>query len=126
MREFLVASSIVDRMTGELCNALLGISHSQSLLERLERSQLFIQPLDSHGHWYRYHTLFLDFLRSVLRRGRGTHPAIASSVRAAGSRSTSSTRKPCITLSWRTTRSGGSNWSRAASLRGCRKARSAT
>ena len=76
MREFLVASSIVDRMTGELCNALLGISHSQSLLERLERSQLFIQPLDSHGHWYRYHTLFLDFLRSVLRRDAARIPEL--------------------------------------------------
>jgi LuxR family maltose regulon positive regulatory protein len=67
LREFLLASSVVDRMTAELCNALLGITHSQSLLERLERLQLFIQPLDSHGHWYRYHTLFLDFLRSCLR-----------------------------------------------------------
>lgn len=67
LREFLIASSLVDRMTAELCNALLGVSHSQSLLEQLERSQLFIQPLDSHGHWYRYHTLFLDFLRSHLR-----------------------------------------------------------
>ncbi|WP_202624184.1 LuxR C-terminal-related transcriptional regulator [Steroidobacter agaridevorans] len=67
LREFLIASSVVDRMTAELCNALLGIAHSQSLLEQLERSQLFIQPLDSHGHWYRYHTLFLDFLRSHLR-----------------------------------------------------------
>ena len=76
MREFLIASSIVDRMTGELCNALLGISHSQSLLERLERSQLFIQPLDSHGHWYRYHTLFLDFLRSVLRRDAARIPEL--------------------------------------------------
>ncbi len=67
LREFLIASSVVDRMTAELCNALLGVAHSQSLLEQLERSQLFIQPLDSHGHWYRYHTLFLDFLRSHLR-----------------------------------------------------------
>jgi LuxR family maltose regulon positive regulatory protein len=67
LREFLIASSVVDRMTAELCNALLGKAHSQSLLEQLERSQLFIQPLDSHGHWYRYHTLFLDFLRSHLR-----------------------------------------------------------
>ncbi len=76
IREFLVASCIVDRMTGELCNALLGISHSQSLLERLERLQLFIQPLDSHGHWYRYHTLFLDFLRSVLRRDAARIPML--------------------------------------------------
>jgi LuxR family transcriptional regulator, maltose regulon positive regulatory protein len=67
LRDFLLASSVADRMTAELCNALLEINHSQSLLEQLERSQLFIQPLDSHGHWYRYHTLFLDFLRSCLR-----------------------------------------------------------
>lgn len=67
LREFLLASSVAERMTAELCNALLGINHSQRLLEQLERSQLFIQPLDSHGHWYRYHTLFLDFLRSCLR-----------------------------------------------------------
>jgi LuxR family maltose regulon positive regulatory protein len=76
IREFLIASSVVDRMTGELCNALLGISHSQSLLDQLERSQLFIQPLDSHGHWYRYHTLFLDFLRSVLRRDAAHIPVL--------------------------------------------------
>jgi LuxR family maltose regulon positive regulatory protein len=68
VRQFLVATSIVDRMTGDLCNALLGITHGQSLLEELERMQLFIQPLDSHAHWYRYHTLFHDFLRGSLRR----------------------------------------------------------
>ncbi|HVF16007.1 MAG TPA: LuxR C-terminal-related transcriptional regulator, partial [Steroidobacteraceae bacterium] len=68
VRTFLLGSCIVDRMTGELCNALLGITDSQCLLERLERAQLFIQPLDKHRHWFRYHTLFLDFLRSRLRR----------------------------------------------------------
>lgn len=67
LRDFLLASSVAERMTAELCNSLLGITDSQRLLEQLERSQLFIQPLDSHGHWYRYHTLFLDFLRSSLR-----------------------------------------------------------
>src|SRR5687767_11963579 len=56
LRDFLLASSVPERITAELCNALLGINHSQRLLEQLERSQLFIQPLDSHGHWYRYHT----------------------------------------------------------------------
>jgi LuxR family transcriptional regulator, maltose regulon positive regulatory protein len=68
IREFLLWSSIVDRMTGELCDALLGSYRSQALLERLERAQLFIQPLDGHRHWFRYHTLFLDFLRGRLRR----------------------------------------------------------
>src|SRR5258706_2448338 len=68
VRDFLIASSIVDRMNGDLCNALLGISNAQALLESLEKSQLFIQALDSHHQWYRYHVLFLDFLRGRLQR----------------------------------------------------------
>lgn len=68
LRDFLVASSVVDRMTGDLCNALLDIADGQSMLEQLERLQLFIQPMDSQGHWYRYHALFHDFLRGCLRR----------------------------------------------------------
>ncbi len=68
MRAFLLASCIVDRMTGELCDAMLNIDDSQRILENLERAQLFIQPLDGHRHWFRYHTLFRDFLRSRLRR----------------------------------------------------------
>ncbi|MBB6092142.1 LuxR family maltose regulon positive regulatory protein [Povalibacter uvarum] len=67
VREFLLVSSVVDRMTGELCDALLETCESQAMLEHLERAQLFIQPLDSHRHWYRYHTLFLDFLRGSAR-----------------------------------------------------------
>ena len=68
LRDFLVASSVADRMTGDLCNALLDITHGQSTLEHLERQQLFLQPLDSQAHWYRYHTLFHGFLRSCLQR----------------------------------------------------------
>lgn len=68
VRGFLVASSVVDRMTGDLCNALLDITHGQSMLEHLERQQLFILPMDSQAHWYRYHALFHGFLRSCLRR----------------------------------------------------------
>lgn len=68
VRGFLVASSVVDRMTGDLCNALVDITHGQSMLEHLERQQLFIQPMDSQAHWYRYHALFHGFLRGCLRR----------------------------------------------------------
>ncbi|MFL6655888.1 MAG: LuxR C-terminal-related transcriptional regulator [Sulfurifustis sp.] len=68
VRDFLIASSIADKVNGDLCNALLGISNGQVLLQKLEESQLFIQPLDSQQQWYRYHVLFLDFLRSCLRR----------------------------------------------------------
>lgn len=72
VRDFLLASAIVDRMNGELCNALAGIANGQALLEQLYASQLFVQPLDSHGQWFRYHTLFRDFLRTCLRRERAT------------------------------------------------------
>lgn len=68
VRDFLMASSVVERMTGDLCNALLDITDGQDMLEQLERQQLFVQPLDSHALWYRYHTLFHAFLRGGLRR----------------------------------------------------------
>jgi LuxR family maltose regulon positive regulatory protein len=76
LRDFLVATSVVDRMCADLCNALLGITHGQMLLDQAERAQLFIQPLDRHGRWYRYHTLFLDFLRSCLRRDAARLPLL--------------------------------------------------
>lgn len=76
LREFLVASSVLDKMTSELCNALLGISHSQALLEHLERAQVFTRALDSQAHWYRYHPLFLDFLRGCLRRDAARLPLL--------------------------------------------------
>jgi LuxR family maltose regulon positive regulatory protein len=63
---FLVQSSVVDHVNGELCNALLGITDGPALLQDLERAQLFIQPLDSQQQWYRYHPLFRDFLRAQL------------------------------------------------------------
>ncbi|QRO02654.1 AAA family ATPase [Archangium violaceum] len=66
VHEFLVLSSVVDQLNGDLCNALLGITQGPALLADLERAQLFIQPLDSQRQWYRYHALFLDFLRTQL------------------------------------------------------------
>jgi len=66
MQEFLVSTSVVDAMTGELCDALLGRDGAQAVLEKLERSQLFVAAQDSHGLTFRYHPLFLGFLRSRL------------------------------------------------------------
>jgi len=68
VRRFLLISSLVDKMNSDLCNTLLGISNSDQVLERLEQRQLFLQPLDNYRRWYRYHLLFLDFLRSYLSR----------------------------------------------------------
>ncbi|ABF92997.1 transcriptional regulator, LuxR family [Myxococcus xanthus DK 1622] len=66
VREFLVLSSVVEQLHGALCNALLGITRGHTLLGQLERSQLFIQALDTERQWYRYHPLFLDVLRAQL------------------------------------------------------------
>jgi len=66
LQEFLVSTSLLDAMTGELCDALLGREGAQAVLERLERSQLFVTAQDSHGLAFRYHPLFHGFLRSRL------------------------------------------------------------
>jgi LuxR family transcriptional regulator, maltose regulon positive regulatory protein len=68
VREFLLKTSILDALTGPLCDALTGRSDSQVMLERLERENLFVVALDDERKWYRYHHLFADFLRGRLRR----------------------------------------------------------
>jgi LuxR family transcriptional regulator, maltose regulon positive regulatory protein len=66
--EFLTRTSILDRMTGPLCDAVLGRRHSADRLLDLERSNLFVVAFDHHGGWYRYHHLFRDMLQSELAR----------------------------------------------------------
>jgi LuxR family transcriptional regulator, maltose regulon positive regulatory protein len=66
--EFLTRTSILDRMTGPLCDAVLGRRDSAERLLELERSNLFVVAFDHHGGWYRYHHLFRDMLQSELRR----------------------------------------------------------
>jgi len=69
VQTFLLRTSILERMTAPLCDALLQdveTSQSHSLIEYLEQSNLFIVPLDTERCWYRYHHLFADLLRSRL------------------------------------------------------------
>lgn len=66
LQDFLVSTSVVELMTGELCDALLGRDGSQAVLEQLERAQLFVTAQDNHGLAFRYHPLFHGFLRSRL------------------------------------------------------------
>jgi LuxR family transcriptional regulator, maltose regulon positive regulatory protein len=75
IQTFLLRTSILDRLCGPLCEAvLLDASISgQGTLEHLERANLFIIPLDNERRWYRYHHLFADLLRQRL------HHSIASS-----------------------------------------------
>jgi len=62
VQRFLLRSSIFTQMNATVCNAVLGTSDAQSLLEHLERQNLFIVSLDQERNWYRYHQLFRDFL----------------------------------------------------------------
>ncbi|MGE5139715.1 MAG: LuxR C-terminal-related transcriptional regulator [Rudaea sp.] len=66
MQQFLLQTSILDRMCGELCEAVSGSSDGQAKLEALERANAFLVPLDNERHWYRYHHLFADLLRARL------------------------------------------------------------
>ncbi len=73
VQEFLLKTSILERLSGSLCDALLEnretiAPHSQSLLEHLEAANLFIVPLDHERRWYRYHRLFADLLQQRLQR----------------------------------------------------------
>jgi LuxR family transcriptional regulator, maltose regulon positive regulatory protein len=66
VRAFLLDTSVLDQMTGGLCDALTGRSDGQLMLETLERGNLFVVPLDDERRWYRYHHLFADALRARL------------------------------------------------------------
>ncbi|HET6444741.1 MAG TPA: LuxR C-terminal-related transcriptional regulator [candidate division Zixibacteria bacterium] len=66
VQTFLLRTSILDRLSGTLCDALTGQSHGQVTLETLERANLFLVPLDNERRWYRYHHLFAELLRQRL------------------------------------------------------------
>jgi len=63
---FLLRTSILERLSGPLCQAVTGEADSQTLLETIERANLFLVPLDEQRRWYRYHHLFGDVLRHRL------------------------------------------------------------
>jgi LuxR family maltose regulon positive regulatory protein len=67
IKDFLVRTSILDRMCAPLCDAVTGKNSSQNILLQLEQMNLFIIPLDDQRRWYRYHHLFADILHQQLR-----------------------------------------------------------
>lgn len=69
-RDFLVTTSVLDRLSGPACDALTGRRDGGTMLEDLERRALFLTPLDGRRDRYRYHTLFRDLLRYELRTTR--------------------------------------------------------
>lgn len=73
VQKFLRQTSILNRLTAPLCDALVDNDpgSAQRVLEQLEQANLFIVPLDDERRWYRYHHLFADFLRDQLQRQVG-------------------------------------------------------
>ncbi len=80
VQTFLLRTSILDRLCGPLCDAvLLDASVSgQETLEYLEYANLFLIPLDNERHWYRYHHLFAELLRQRLRQNSGSQMGVES------------------------------------------------
>ena len=83
VRAFLLDTSVLDQLTGGLCDAVTERTGGQAMLETLERANLFVIPLDDERRWYRYHHLFADALRARLS---ARHPERVSQLHAAASR----------------------------------------
>ncbi len=89
VRTFLLDTSILDRLSGPLCDAVTGSGESKTVLASLERANLFVVALDDSRQWYRYHHLFADVLRAHLLEERpdvvaGLHGRAADWYAAAG------------------------------------------
>ena len=68
VRQFLLYTCILDRLSGPLCDEVTGQQDSQAMLEALERANLFVVALDDERRWYRYHHLFAEMLCSHLQQ----------------------------------------------------------
>lgn len=66
VRSFLLDTSVLDDLSGPLCDAVTGGTDGQQQLEALERANLFVVPLDDQRQWWRYHHLFAEALRARL------------------------------------------------------------
>lgn len=66
VRDFLLRTSVLARLTGPLCDAVTGGRGGAATLQMLDRANLFVVPLDDQRRWYRYHHLFGDVLRARL------------------------------------------------------------
>ncbi len=71
IQAFILQTSILERLTPDLSAALTGQPDSEKVLENLERSNLFVEPLSGSGEWYRYHALFAEAMQQELRRRSG-------------------------------------------------------
>ena len=70
LRGFLLETSVLERLSGALCDAVTGRADGQAMLEQVERAGLFLVPLDEVRGWWRYHQLFADLLQARLQLER--------------------------------------------------------
>ena len=63
MQQFLLQTSILERLNADLCDTVAGVAESRAVLDSLERHHFFVVALDDNRQWYRYHRLFADFLQ---------------------------------------------------------------
>lgn len=71
LQRFLLLTSVLNRLTASLCNAVVERDDSEQNLRELERANLFLEMLDSAGEWYRYHALFAESMQQEARRRYG-------------------------------------------------------
>jgi len=95
LRAFLLETSVLERLSGELCDAVTGRTDGQQMLERAERGNLFLVPLDANRRWWRYHHLFADSSATACSRNSPTGWPPCTTARPRGRRPTA----------WPTTRS---------------------
>lgn len=83
IQSFLLQSSILERLSGDLCDSVTGQNGSHIILTELQRENLFILPLDDIGCWFRYHHLFADLLQARLQQSFSSQEIRALHYRAA-------------------------------------------
>ena len=98
-RRFLLQTSILDRMSGALCDAVIGADGSAAQLADLDRRNLFVVALDSRRRWYRYHPLFGELLRSRLDAEEPGRRSSCTVARPPGSPGTARSPRPSATRS---------------------------
>ena len=79
LRSFYLKTCVLDRLSGPLCNALVGIDNSADILEQMRQTNSFLTVLDETGQWYRYHSLFANFLLSQVPKEEVTALQIQAS-----------------------------------------------
>lgn len=67
-QDFLLQTAPLERLCASLCDAVTGTDNARQMLEKLLRENLFLEPLDANGVWYRYHALFSEFLQGQLEK----------------------------------------------------------